>query len=745
MSLSVESIEAEAVIREPGGKGIATRIDSENNGEKGEIMLANPVQAIMNPSSIAIVGASNNFFKMGTIQCLNLINSGFSGDILPVHPREKIVLGKKAYPSIQDLPFAPDLAVLVVPNGLVPEMLEDFGKGGTRHAIIMSGGFRETGKMGRDLEERVFDIAKRYKIRFIGPNCIGIINTQLPLNLTVMPVHDYNGKLGIASQSGTYVTQNLSYLHKHGIAISKAISVGNGSNIDIVDCLEYLGEDESTNAIALYIEGINRAGDFLEAARKISSRKPIIAQYVGGTEAGARAGSSHTGAMAGPDYVYDGLFEQAGIIRVDSIEEVCRTGWALASQPPLEGKHIAVLTNSGGPGTGIATTCESYGLDVPEFSDKIQEEIGRHIAGHASARNPVDLTFHMDMSTLAENIPRIVFNAEEIDGIIIHGIMDTGFFDEIYPMITKVMNIPEEELLKLPETDLSSLVDMPFTYKKPLITSSFFGKEDHCVRVFHEKGIPVFDSPEKAARAMGAMYKHYLIRKRPNSGPVSNMEIPGEAKEILDGADTGAIDEYRAKKILRAYGIPTTNEFLVHTLDEALEKACSLRYPVVLKICSPYIMHKTEEGMVILNIEDDGALKRAFFSLREKDGDSAILVSEMLKGEREFMAGVSYFPGFPPCIMFGLGGIFTEALRDNAIRLAPLGHDDAVSMMESLSSSVLLGPYRGMKPVDAGALTSLLVALGQLALHFPGIKEIDLNPIIVVDGQPKVADALFVM
>lgn len=708
-------------------------------------MPTNPLHTIMSPASIAIVGASNNLVKMGTIQYLNLIASGFQGDILPVHPTEQEVLGKRAYPFIKDLPYAPDLAVLVVPTKLVPEMLEGFGEIGTRHAIIISAGFRETGETGQDLETVVSDIAERYGMRFLGPNCVGIINTQLPLNLTVHPVLDGNGKLGIASQSGTYVTQTLPYLHKHGISISKAISIGNGTSIDIVDCLEYLGEDASTTAIALYIEGISRASEFLRAARRISSHKPIVAQYVGGTEAGARAGSSHTGAMAGPDYVYDGLFEQAGIIRVDSIEEVYKTGWVFASQPPLKGNRIAIVTNSGGPGTGIATTCNKLGLDVPEFSAGIQEEIGKLIAGHASARNPVDMTFDLNMKTLAETIPRIVFGADEIDGVIIHGIIDTGFLDNIYAIISKVTNVSDNNLSKLPVTDLEPLVHMPSQYEKPLITSSFFDKNDHSVRVLRERGVPVFDSPEKAAVAMGALYKHYFVRNRPAVEEVQYPAVPEEAKHIMGTVETRALDEYRAKKILRAYGIPITDERLVHTFDEAVAGSHAIGYPVALKVCSPHIMHKTEQGMVRLDITDDNELHRAFSAIREKDSDSPVLVSEMLKGDREFMAGMSYFPGFPPCIMFGLGGIFTEALRDNAIRLAPLGHSDALEMMESLSSHVLLGSYRRMTPVDKDALASILVSLGHVAIHFPQIKEIDLNPIIIVNGQPKVADALFVM
>lgn len=706
-------------------------------------MSSSPLHAIMNPSSIAFVGASNNFAKMGTMQCLSLLHNGFPGEVLPVHPKERIVLGKKAYPLISDLPYAPDLAVLVVPTGLVPDMLEDFGRLGTRYAVIISGGFRETGKGGRNLEDRISDIARRYGIRFIGPNCVGIINTQLPLNITVAPVQDYNGKLGIASQSGTYVTQTLPYLHKHGITISKAISIGNGTSIDIVECLKYLGDDEQTTAIALYIEGIERAGDFLEVAKEISARKPIVAQYVGGTEAGARAGLSHTGSMAGPDHVYDGLFEQAGIIRVNTIEDVYKTGWTLASQPPLKGPHIGILTNSGGPGTAIATTCNRHGLEIPEFSDEVQKKVRKFIPGHASASNPVDLTFHLDMSIMADKIPRILFDAGEIDGVIIHGIMGTEWMNMMFPAIKTVMDISREKFLKLGEVDLDNLIKMPLEHGKPLVISSFFGEEDHSVRILNENGIPTFDSPEKAGRAMAALYEHFLIKNRPHDGP-DDVAMPENVKAIVDGVGTEAFDEYTAKKILRAYGIPTTDEALADTLDEALDYARSIGYPVVLKICSPHIMHKTERGMVHLGIKDDESLEKAFRSIRGNDENSPILVSEMLKGDREFMAGMGYAPGFPPCVMFGLGGVLTEALKDNVIRLAPLSHSDAISMMESLSSRVLLGPYRGMKPVDMDAVASILEALGRLALDFPQIREIDLNPIIITDGMPKVADALLV-
>jgi len=698
----------------------------------------------MNPSSIAIVGASNNFKTMGTIQLFNLLNSGFPGEVLPVHPKEEKVLGKKAYASVEDLPYPPDLAVLVVPTRLVPEMLEAFGKLGTSHAVIITAGFKETGESGLILERSIVDIAQTYGIRFLGPNCLGIVNSHLPLNITVAPLMDTRGKLSLASQSGTYVAQTVNFLHKNGIVLNKAISVGNEANIDITDCIEYLGNDESTRAIGLYIEGIRDAGRFLEVARRVSRTKPIIAQYVGGTEAGARSGSSHTGAMAGPDYVYDGLFEQAGIIRVETIEEMFRTGWALATQPPLTGKRIAVLTNSGGPGTGISTTCNANGLEVPEFSETLQNKISRYLPGHASAKNPVDLTFHIDMEALTEKIPRELFASDEIHGVIIHGIMDTGFMELLYPYVKDYFKVSKEDFLKNAEISMEPLLAMPETYKKPLMISSFFGREDHCMRVFHEHGIPTFDSPEKTAKAMGALLKHLHIRTRALNDPVRTGHIPDGAEYIINQTSSRTIDEYRAKKLLRAYGIPTTTEELAESLEAAEEHAHTIGYPVALKVCSPDISHKTESGLVHLNIRDKDALKAAYTSINSNGNNLPVLISQMLHGDREFMAGISHHPGFPPCVMFGLGGIFAEALNDITIRLAPLSLSDAMEMIENISARALIGSYRNMQPVEKDTVAAILIALSQIALDFPGIKEIDLNPIIVQQGKPTVADALII-
>ena len=338
-------------------------------------MQINPLSRLMNPASIATFGAGNNYMKMGTMQALSIVKDGYAGEVYPVHPRDKEVMGRKAYASVDELPEVPDLAFLVVPASQILPIMEQLGKKGTKSAIIITAGFGESGGDGRTMQGRLDAIARQYGIRYLGPNCMGIINSEIGLNTTIIPYTYPKGSLGFVSQSGTYLTQTTPYMAKRGIRFSKAVSVGNSANIDITDALEYLGRDEQTKAIALYIESIRDVGRFVEVARKITPHKPVLAQYVGGSDAGARSALSHTGSMAAPDHLYEGLFRQAGVIRVDSIEHLYGYGNMLATQPRLTGRRIGILTNSGGPGSAIASALEKAGLEVPRFSDALQARI----------------------------------------------------------------------------------------------------------------------------------------------------------------------------------------------------------------------------------------------------------------------------------------------------------------------------------------------------------------------------------
>lgn len=709
-------------------------------------MQENPLDKIMAPDSVAIVGASNDPLKMGTMQYLNIIYSDYPGQVLPVHPDHDKVFGIKAYKNILDLPFAPELAMLVVPTALVIDMLEDFGKLGTKRAIIISAGFKETGKDGQNLEKRLLETAEKYNMRFLGPNCMGVINARYPFNATVCPLMDKPGFLSIASQSGTYLAQTLGYLRDRGVRLSQAISIGNEASINLVDCLSYLGQDKNTKAIGLYIEALSDPVGFLNVARRISRIKPIVAQYVGGTKAGSKSGLSHTGSIAGPDFLYDGLFEQAGVIRVKSIEEVYRVGHALSAQTPPLGNRMAVLTHSGGPGTAMADMADTQGLVVQELPDDVQEKIRAIIPPHASSHNPVDLTFTTDMTALTEKIPRILLESEAVDGLLIHGIMDTGWSYMIQSTLGKALNVSLEDMISHTKSDIDEFMAMPEKYNKPVVASSFMGLEDNALTVMHENFIPVFDAPEKAAFAMGCLYKYGKIRNRPVDEPKRPLGIGKNAALIIDNRPKGKnLDEHQAKQVLADYGIEVCAELIAGSGEQAVKAAEKIGFPVAIKACSSEILHKTEKNLVHLNISDREGVFVAYDAIQDAAPKTKVLVCEMLSTQREFMAGVTRFENFGPCVLFGLGGVLAEALKDFSLGLAPLSKSDAMSLACSIKAKVLLDNYRNLEEVDKNALASLLTRLSWLALDFPQIKEIDLNPILIKKGRPVVVDALMVL
>jgi acyl-CoA synthetase (NDP forming) len=713
-------------------------------------MPENPLHLLLNPRSIAVAGASNNPMKMGTMQALSILTDGWQGEFYPVHPTEKTVLGRKAYASPLDLPKAPDLAMLVVPTAHVAPLLEQFARLGTKRAIVISAGFKETGEEGRRLEERLREIANTYGLRFLGPNCMGIVNTENSLNVTVAALEKRPGRLGMASQSGTYVTQTLAYLRARGIRFSKAISCGNEADLNIIDALEYLGEDEQTKAIILYIEGIRDGRRFIETARRITPRKPVLAQYVGGSAAGAQAGLSHTGALAGPDFLYDGVFRQTGIIRCHSIEDLYAHGWVHATQPPLQGNRLAVVTNSGGPGTAISHSADQGGMTVPRFSDTLQARIRPLIPPHAACANPVDLTFYMDMQVLAVTIPELIMGSGEVDGLVLHGAMNSGFIKMVYPHIKEIVgNIPLETLLEQMPGDITASAALPRKYNLPMVVSSFFGREDNNTDSYLNHDVPVFDSPEKAARGIASLLRHLEIRSRkPIITPTLPHENPEAARIIRTGLADGqkALDEHQVKRILAAYGVPVTREEIATTEEEAVGNGRRIGFPVAVKACAWEVMHKSGRGLLALNVRTEAALRRAFRSIRKAAGrEIPILVQEMVSGSREFVIGMTRFAGFGPCVMFGLGGVFAEALKDASFRSAPLSETEAEEMLLDIRAKELLGAIRGLPAVDREALAGILQAVGAISLLHPEITEIDLNPVLIAGSNPVVADALFVL
>ncbi len=703
-------------------------------------MKNNPLDQIMNPRSVVIAGVSNNFMKMGSIQALNLFFSGYKGRVMILHPRHKQVMGKPAWKCAADLPETPDLAMLVTPTAVTLDVLDDLGRRGVKRAVIITAGFREMGADGALLEEKLKETAARHGIRFVGPNCIGVLNTHINLNLTVFPYKDKPGHVGLISQSGTYVAQTLPYLRERGIRYSQAISVGNATDIGMAECLEYLGDDPKTRAVALYVEGIIKGEAFVEAAMKVSRKKPIVALFVGGTEAGARSGMSHTGSLGGSDALYEGIFEQAGIIRARTSMELFGYANALANMPIPKGRRVAILTHSGGPASTMADACERAGLELPVFSEKLQTKIRPYIEATASAKNPVDLTFSTEYDNFVLKIPEILFASDEIDAMLIHGVMDSGFAHEIHDNLKNMISLSKEDFIKTFRFDLTRLLELPHETQKPLVASTFLSF-DHAAQTMREHGIPLFTFPEAAVGAMNALVQYGQNRQRLEKVA----PWPGEQKHALKSPlPGGVLDEYAAMKLLAEYGVPVVANSLANTLDEALDAAEKIGLPVVMKGLPKGIAHKSEAGLVHLNLSSKDELQKAWEKIESAAPGCPRLVAAMLRGERELVVGMTRFEGFGASVMLGIGGIFTEAVRDVTFRLAPVDAAQAAYMPDSLRMKALFDAQRGLPEVDRVSLAGTIQAVGRMALEHPEIEEIDINPLIVADGIPTAADALIV-
>ncbi len=473
-----------------------------------------PLFRIANPRSIAFFGASNNILSMGTSLLSSLQALRFQGAVYPVHPKEENVLGLKAFPSILDLPEVPDLAVIVVPNRIVPQIMEDCGKKGVRHAIVVSGGFKETGEEGAALEKEIKEISKKYGIRFLGPNCIGVTNPHHQLNTTFLPYEGEPGFVGMASQSGSFVTQMFGYLDRHRLGFSAAFSVGNEASIDIVDGLEYLGACPNTKVIALYIEGIRRGRAFVETARRVVPHKPIVALYVGGTETGKRAGLSHTGAMAGPDPLYDGVFEQSGVIRAHSVTELFDFCWVLGYLPKPAGNGLLIQTHSGGPGAAAADACGRAGIELPSPSQETVAKLAEYMPHTGSVNNPVDFTYIKNPLDYFSAIPKALLEDEHAHMLLLYILIPRHMVRKALAHMGYTEAQAKEQSKGLMEKQATSVAGLLHSKGKPIVGFTYQGQHEDLIQGLLKRGVPVFTGPERAARALSALVQYSRIQER---------------------------------------------------------------------------------------------------------------------------------------------------------------------------------------------------------------------------------------
>jgi len=473
-----------------------------------------PLFPIANPRSIAFFGASNKPTTMGTIQFMSMKQMGYAGPVYPIHPKEKEVLGYRAYTSVADLPEIPDLAIIVLPTQIVNGIIDECGRKGIKRAVVISGGFKEVGAEGASLEEELKKTADSYGIRFVGPNCIGVVNPHHKLNPTPFPYEGEPGFIGMASQSGSFVTQMFDYLRPMALGFSAAFSVGNEASIDIVDCMEYFGACDKTKVIALYIEGIRRGSAFIETARSIVPKKPIVALYIGGTETGRRAGFSHTGAMAGPDELYNGVFRQSSVIRASSITDLFDFCWTLGCLPASKGRGVVIQTHSGGPGANAADALGRAELELPNLSKATQEKLKPFFPPTASINNPVDMTFSRNTQDLFSIIPQTILEDENADTLLMYLVAQGRM------MIRQMtaMGLQEEEAAKhiaqAVEVQAESVFKLRETSGKAIVVYTYGVSSDPLQKKLIAGGIPVFPSPERAAAAIKAMTTYYEMVKR---------------------------------------------------------------------------------------------------------------------------------------------------------------------------------------------------------------------------------------
>jgi acetyltransferase len=683
------------------------------------------LQSFFNPESVAIVGASRQKGKVGYEILTNLVAGGYPGKIFPVNPKADEIEGLKCYPDLSSIGETPDLVIIIVPAPFVASVMEECAKVRVKSAIIITAGFKEVGPEGKKLEEEVVKIARRGGIRFIGPNCLGLIAPAYKLNASFGGDLPVPGVIGYISQSGALLAAILDLANANGIGFSDLVSIGNKADIDELDIIKAFGSQKDTKVIAGYLESITDGDVFVREAEEISYSKPILLMKSGGTEAGAKAASSHTGSLAGGDVAYESAFKRAGVIRCDSIKEQFDFAQAFANQPLPEGAAVAVITNAGGPGIMAADAIEERGLTFAKLSDETKKKLAANLPAAANVHNPVDVLG----DALAD---RYEFALDVV--------LDDSNVNSVIVLLTP------QAMTQAKET-AAAVVRIAAKKKGKPVLACFLGaaKVAEGVQVLRRGSIPQYDSPESAVATLKVMVDFVRWRTRPrrvvrlfsvNRRKVESIVERHLRQGLLD------IGEAEAKDIIEAYGFATPKGSIATTADQAANIAQQLGYPVVLKIWSPDILHKSDVGGVKVGLKSEQEVKDAFdlmmYRIPKKKPEAnilGVLVQEMVRTSgKEVIIGMHRDPRFGPLMMFGMGGIMVEVLKDVAFYLAPLTAEDAKQMLVNTKTYHILKGVRGQEGVDIDAIAEGLQRVSQLVTEFPEIKEMDINPYVV--GAP---------
>jgi acetyltransferase len=695
---------------------------------------------IFKPKSITVIGASNKVGSPGYNIFRNLIGSGYEGVVYPVHPKNESVQGVQAYNNIKDLPKVVDLAIIATPSKVVLDVVEECGKKGVKGILIISAGFKEIGEEGKQLERRLWDIKEKYNLRIVGPNCVGFILPYLYLNATFARAMPMQGNIALFSQSGAVCGAILDWAAAANVGFSSFVSVGSMLDVDFGDLIDYFGMDIHTRSIVLYVESITNARKFMSAARSFARSKPIIVIKSGRFSEGAKAATSHTGAMAGEDAIYDAAFKRAGIVRVKEISELFNCASILAKQPRPTGPKIAIVTNAGGPGVLATDAVIEQGGKIAELSNDTMNQLNSFLPPHWSKGNPVDIIGDSDENVYQKAIESCL-NDKNVDGL---------------------LTICVPQVVADPRALADRVIDISKKTVKPIMVS-FPGEESvyHARQILNRNNIPAYPTPEEAVNSYMHLYQYArnleLLYETPEELDIKpSLEGQTKLKNMIQNAlkeKRTLLNETEAKEFIEMYGIKTTKPILATSENEAVKTAEKIGYPVVMKIHSPDITHKSDAGGVILDLQCEETLRQEYKNMMEKIKKNqpkakiqGVTIQKMIKNQgAELIIGSKKDPIFGSVILFGLGGIYTELIKDKSIGFPPLNQVLAQRLIEKTKAYQLLKGFRGLPPVNIQKVEETLINFSQMIIDHPEIQEVDINPLIASGDELIAVDARIVI
>ena len=678
------------------------------------------LEAIFAPQSVAIVGASPDPRKLGHRVLRNVADNGYSGRIIPIHPTAPNILGFPAYASVADVPDSIDLAVVVVPSQAVLPVVEACGKKGVRGLVVITAGFKEVGGAGKDLERKLIALVRRYGMRMIGPNCLGIIDTTTRLNASFAALMPNPGQIAFMSQSGALCTAILDWSKNEGIGFSRFVSLGNKGDVDEVALLQAWGGDPENRVILAYLEGISDGPAFIKTAREVTKRTPVIAIKSGTTQAGTRAISSHTGSLAGSENAYEAAFNQSGILRANTMEELFDYALAFAYQPLIPGKRLEIVTNAGGPGIIATDAAERSGLALAQFTTETIERLQRDLPPAASVFNPIDV-----IGDARSDRYRIALAAALAD-----------------PNVDAALVLFTPQAGSEPEETAHVVAELSANQPKPVV-ASYMGAASlgPALKLLNQHRIPNYAFPERPIAALRAMARQREWSER-SAGQYVDFEVDKArvAKVFARVRAAGRVElgEIEAREVIEAYGMRLPKSQLARSPDEAAAIASAIGFPVVMKISSPDILHKSDIGGVKVGVPDAATARDIYelieYRARKYSRDATIwgvLIQEQVRKGREVLVGVNRDPQFGPLVVFGLGGIYVEVLKDVSFRLAPITREEARAQIRAIRSFELLRGVRGEPPADLAAAEEIVLRVSQLVTDFSEIVEMDINPLVI--------------